>query len=167
MRSARSRPTARPARRCTSNSAERPDHRLVLDAGLFVHLADRLEAVRAVERDRVRLRRERDLAVAAPTRRVHERLEDRCTDAAPAPVLEDRHAPDMAVGQEAAGADRARSFKSNGVNRKSIVLVELDLRGHALLLHEHLEANRRSELARALPAHELDSRHVAKSIIAA
>ena len=38
---------------------------------------------------------------------------------------------------------------------------------HALLAHEYLEADRRSELARAFPAHELDSRHVAKSIIAA
>jgi hypothetical protein len=36
-----------------------------------------------------------------------------------------------------------------------------------LLAHEHLEADRRGEAARAFPAHELDSRHDAKSIIAA
>ncbi len=48
-----------------------------------------------------------------------------------------------------------------------IVLVELDLDGHALLLDEHRVADAACRRARLLPAHQLDLQHGGKSIIAA
>jgi hypothetical protein len=48
-----------------------------------------------------------------------------------------------------------------------IDIVDLDLRRHALLMDENLEADRRYECACLVPGHDLDSRHDAKSIIAA
>jgi hypothetical protein len=106
-------------------------------------------------------------AVAAPARRVDQRIEHRRADAAPAPVLENRHAPDVPAGQQAARADRVTVLKSQRVHAFFIHCVELDLGRHALLAHEHGEADRRGERTRFFPVHELDSRHGAKSIIAA
>ena len=59
------------------------------------------------------------------------------------------------------------SVERDRVDAMRVVLVELDLARHALLFHEHGEADRRGVRARLLPGHELDAQHRAKSIIAA
>jgi hypothetical protein len=103
------------------------------------------------------LRRQHDLAIAAPARRVHQRLEDQAADPAAAPILQDRHAADVPVGQQAPGSDRKAIAEGHGVERLRIHLVELDLGRHALLRDEHGEADRRGVRARLVPRQELDS----------
>lgn len=77
------------------------------------------------------------------------------------------HPSDVAIGQQAARGDGFLIFKGDHVDRPRVLLVELDFERHALLFHEHREANRRRVRARFLPRHKLDSQHGAKSIIAA
>ena len=73
----------------------------------------------------------------------------------------------MAVRQQATGADRSAAVEGERMDALGIVLVELDLDGHALLLDEHRVADAACRRARLLPAHQLDLQHGGKSIIAA
>jgi hypothetical protein len=100
--------------------------------------------------------------VPARTGLLDQPLQDEATDAAPAPGLEHRHAADMAVGQQSPGAYRKTIFKCNGMERTLVELVELDLVRHALLLHEHREADRHGVHTRLQPRQELNSRHRSK-----
>jgi len=54
--------------------------------------------------------------------------------------------------------------EGNGVQAARVHVVELDLRGHALLFDEHGETDARCLRARVVPRQQLDPRH-AKSII--
>ena len=72
-----------------------------------------------------------------------------------------------AVGEQPAGGNGFSIDESHGMEAERIHRVELDLGRHALLAHEHFEANRRGQRTRLVPRHELDSYHDAKSIIAA
>ncbi len=126
------------------------------DAGFLVLGALLHEAVRPVEGHGVDLRRERDFAVTARPRGLDQALEHGRADAAVPVAFQDRHAADVPVRQQPAGAHRSLSQESDGVNALGVHVVQLDLGGHALLAHEHLEADRRSERARLVPAHELD-----------
>jgi hypothetical protein len=139
----------------------------VPNPGLEVFIAFGNEAVRAIERHGMHLRRKGDLGVPFFRGCFDQFVENRGADAAAAPRLEHRHAPDMAIGQQPARGHRFSLHKHYCVKRERIVLVELDLARHALLFHEHGEADRRGMRARLRPGHELDSQHGAKSIIAA
>src|SRR5690349_633976 len=71
----------------------------------------------------------------------------------------------MAVRQQPAGADGLVAVERQGVKAARVHLVHLELGRHALLVDEHREADALRFVLRRAPRHELDSRHVAKSII--
>ena len=131
-------------------------HPAVGDAGLEVLRALLHEAVRAIERQCMRLRRKHGLAVPAGARFIDQAREDQPADAAAAPRLQHRHAPDVPVGQQPRGPHGFPILQSQGVNRIAVHLVELDLPRHALFLDEHGKADRRRLRARFLPRQELD-----------
>ena len=58
-----------------------------------------------------------------------------------APVLEHRHATDMAVGQQACGADRVIAFLGEKVHGVGILGVPLQFWRHRLLGDEHAVAD--------------------------
>jgi len=120
-----------------------------------------------VEGHRLHLGREGNLPVTALLCPLHETLQQQRTDAAAAPFLQHGHAADVSVGQQAAGCDGLSLRKDDCMNRNRILVVQLDLARHALLFDEDRKADRRGERVRFVPGHELDSRHRAKSIIAA
>ena len=127
--SAASRPTAPPAKPCTTSSRAWDDPFIVAGGTGLSRLKrpsrdagspySRLhEAMRAVERHRMHLRREHDFAIAARLRALDQLLQHEAADAAVAPLLQHRHAADVAVGQQAAGADRLAVLEGDGVNRR-------------------------------------------------
>ncbi len=142
--------------------AERQRHVLVRNAGLEVFAAMRIEAVGAVERHRVRLRREHDAGVPLAQRRLQQRREHRAAQALSAALLEHRHAPDMAVGQQAPGGDDHARVPGQRVKARGVLVVELDVARHALLLDEHGEADRLGVRARLAPGEQFNPWHVQK-----
>src|SRR6266571_1515042 len=152
MPSAASEPMAPKAKRCSSTfpavdfspqKLDPPAHQLVKDSGFLINLGFRGEAVAAIELQRLQLRGKHDLRMAALARFLRERLQDRGADAPAAPVLYYRHAADMAVQQQAAGADRlAGLVVGDGVDAVGVLVVELDAGRHVLLADENGEADR-------------------------
>ena len=120
-------PTARSRTRFTTSSRA-ASHVPVGDAGIQVLRALLHEAVRAVERHRMHLRREDDLAVAARARLVHELLENAARRPSAAPGL--RAPPCGRCGRRAAtatGSDRAADRRRPARGATRVHLVELDL----------------------------------------
>jgi hypothetical protein len=126
------------------------------------------EAVRAVEIERMRLRRECDLAVAASRRSLDQPFEERAADASPAPPRKHGHAADVRHGPLAASLRRkqprradctARLVARQCVHAQRVMRVELQLFGNALLEHEHRPANGARLLMRRIPIRQLDPQH--------
>ncbi len=115
--------------------------------------------MREVERHGSNLRREHDFALAAAPRSLHERVQERATNALAAPLREHRHAADMAVRQEPARADRALAVESQRMQAFRIHRVHFELGGNPLLLDENGEADRRGVRARLFPVEKLNSQH--------
>src|SRR5690606_31505931 len=84
---------------------------------------------------------------------------DARADAAAAPRPEDRHAPDVSIRQQPSRADRRIAVERHGVDAPCVHFVELDVRRHGLLFHEHREADRRGVSARVFPGKQLEAQH--------
>jgi hypothetical protein len=117
---------------------QRQAHRLVLDARLLEALAIGDEAELLVETDRIDLRVQRDFRQAELARLLDQRQQQGLAHAASAPFLQHRHAPDLVLGREPAGADRAvRVVARDHVPASGIEFVPFQFQRHLLLDHEH------------------------------
>jgi len=90
---------------CLATSRKPEPHVDVKNAGLQVRLADRRKAAFLVKLPRLDLRAKNGFGKAAPARLANQGFEYGSANALPAARGDDCHAPDAAVGQQAAGAD--------------------------------------------------------------
>jgi len=109
----------------------------VRQAGLEELLADDLEAQALVECGGMHLCGELLLAQIAVLRLGDGGLHQCVTHLEPAPVLEHRHAPDLAILQQAGGADGVVTLKGQEVHGDVVVGIPLQLWRHVLLGNEH------------------------------
>ena len=105
------------------------------------------------------LRRQHNALVAALPGRTHQCIQHRRSYAPAPPCFEHRHAPNVAVRQQAARADRPAFRTGDYMHANGIVLIQLDLGGDFLLVHEHSEADRPGFSPRFLPSHDLRKQH--------
>ena len=97
--------------------------------------------------------------MAAAARLFHQRLQQQRACVLAAPGFEHRHAPDMAVGQQAGGADRLTvGGMRERVLAMRILVVVLQLQRHALLVHEHRFAYAARLDARLVPVADADGK---------
>ena len=91
----------------------------------------------------VGLRVQHQHAVAIAVALADQGVEQLAAHAQAARALVHGHAADVAVGQQAAGAQRrAVGGVGHGMHRDRVVVVHLDLGRHLLLDHEHVVAHR-------------------------
>jgi rhamnose utilization protein RhaD (predicted bifunctional aldolase and dehydrogenase) len=110
------------------------------NAGLEKFLALRLEAVAGVEPERMRLGVQDDAIMPGLAGHHQQFRQERTSHPVPAPCGEHGHAPDVAVGQQAAGANRLSvARRCQHVQAERIELVPLERERHALLADEDVE----------------------------
>jgi len=104
-----------------------------------------------------------DIVLVSGVEKMNNLPTDRVTDALAAPILDHRHAADLAVGQQPPGADRlAGVIEGDRMDALGVQVVQFDPGGHVLLADENAEADRSRDRLRLLPAHDLDLDHNAK-----
>jgi hypothetical protein len=105
-------------------------------------VAGRDESVARVKRHRLHLRVDDHRGIAARRGARNQRSHQRASDPAAAPLREDRHAADVAVGEQPRATDRrARSVLRERVNRREVRGVELERLRHTLLDDENCPAH--------------------------
>ncbi len=117
------------------------------DARLVEHRTGAAKALLLVEPDHRHLRVQIYPARMAALRCRDGALEQRGADALAPVSFQHRHAADLgalAVDHHTSGAHGSTVCNCQKMNRPPIVVVELDLDGHALLAHEDPHANRKS-----------------------
>ncbi|MDV7401873.1 hypothetical protein RZS08_61200, partial [Arthrospira platensis SPKY1] len=113
------------------------------DTSLHEHFARRLEAKAGVEALRGQLRIEHELVHPEALGFGDQRGKQTRTHALAPPAGQHCHPTDMPVRQQTTGADDAAVRQHrHRVPASRVSLVELDLGGHALLLHEYRHAHR-------------------------
>ena len=135
------------------------------DASFLIHRPLGLEALGTIEAERMDLRREQDPTVAAAARFFDQRSQQRTPCSASAPRLEDRHAADVSVGQQACRADCLPIGEGERMDAADVMLIQLDLGRDALLVDEYFEADGLRVGLSGLPIEKADFEHRAKSII--
>jgi hypothetical protein len=124
--------------RHVGKGVEGAPHGAMADAGFQIFLAHRFETELLVETDRIDLRVQFDLGVAAFARQIEQRLQQGLADAPSAPLAQHRHAPDRALRRQPAGADRAAlRVARQHVAALRVDRIEFDVGRHVLFLHEH------------------------------
>ena len=108
------------------------------DPGLLERRPERDEAGAGVERQRVQLRVQADLAPAAAAGLLQQRGQHRLADAAAAERRQHRHPPDPPLRGQARGAQHlAVVADRQHVEAQRVEHVPFQLDGDLLLLHEH------------------------------
>jgi len=132
-------------------------HGDVRDARLHEFLALRRKPLASIEIKNARLRVQLHVVVAHLVGDDQEHVQQRGTDALAAPFLEHRHAADLGVLQQPAGADR-RAIRSecHHVVGMLVEAIPFQIRRHPLLFHEHLGTDRPQHLLGGSPVDRLD-----------
>ena len=110
-----------------------------------------------VERERVRLRVERDAGMPRIDCGSDQRVEYCAADSFAAPMFNDRHAPDMPVRQQTSGPDCfACRCSRERVDASLVQVVPFEFLRDTLLVDENGRADRAQRIASFMPADTLD-----------
>ncbi len=131
------------------------------DARLFELITADGEAERFIKGHRVNLGVEAETLVSALPRRLHRGREERPAYSAPPPRGPHRHASDPSLWEEACRTDGAAvKVAREEMDRDRIVLIDLDLFGHALLDHKNLATNLEQLSLRGVPGDLMDGEKI-------
>lgn len=134
-------------------------HDPVRDARIIENRPRRHEPRAFVEADGAHLRVRERPRVAGARGHVEKPLQDCGAHAEAPPRWQDRHSPDMAVGQYPSGPNgRAQRVQRQGVNAGPVVFVPFEGLGYALLVDENPAPHGGQALRLHRPGHEMHAK---------